>query len=264
MDTQKSLLAFVNKRSMIVALTVFVLVSTVNFINAQNNTSKNNIPLSENVMSDVVNSLVQETIAIVASVLGLGVTALVQWLRSRGIPLTNEQEIMFRDIVTDRFKKLAKDSWTEMREHPEKLSIYWNDLSKGHIPKEFQENLRKQGHEFAMDLKENKEFRDFGAKLTESAMQKLLKDLRTNLKNDYQKQMLDVIPKLASTAVDSAFDPGVKSVETWSKNALENLKPLLLSTEAIDTEDNLMITVKAEINKRLQKRLGLSSDTDDI
>jgi hypothetical protein len=68
---------------------------------------------------------------------------------------------MFRDIVTDRFSKLAKDSWTTMRDHPENLNIYWDELRQGHIPQEFQEELRTQGYEFAMKLKENKEFRDF-------------------------------------------------------------------------------------------------------
>jgi hypothetical protein len=106
-----------------------------------------------------------------------------------------------------------------------------------------------------MELKQNKEFRDFAKNITDTGMKKLLKDLRTNLKNGYQQQMLDVIPKIASVAVDSAFDPNVSDVEAWSKNALENLKPLLLSTEALDNENNLMIIIKAEINKRLQKRL---------
>ena len=195
---------------------------------------------------------------------GVGVTALVAWLRKRGVPMTDEQEAMFGEIVTNRFEKLAKDSWTTMRDNPERLSIYWNDLRKGKIPLEFQEKLRKEGFQFAMDLKKNKEFQDFAHNITESGMKDLLKDLRTNLKNDYQKQMLDVIPKLASTAVDSAFDPKVNSVETWSKKALENLKPLLLSTEAIDTEPNLMIIIKAEINRRLQAKLGLSSAADVV
>jgi hypothetical protein len=69
--------------------------------------------------------------------------------------------------------------------------------------------------------------------------------------------MLDVIPKIVSTAVDSAFDPHVYDVEAWSRAALENLKPLLLSTEAMDNEKNLMIIIRAEINKRLQERLGI-------
>ena len=155
---------------------------------------------------------------------------------------------------------LAKQSWTIMRDNPEKFGIYWSDLSKGHIPQEFQDNLKTQGLAFANDLKKNREFRDFSKKLSEQAMENLLKDLRTNLKNNYQKEMLDVIPKIASMAVDSAFDPKVHDVEKWSMSALENLKPLLLSTEAIDNEKNLMIIIRAEINKRLQEKLGLIAD----
>lgn len=229
--------------------------SAFNFMYAQNITSKNNINSSENMRLEIVNILVTETIPIVASILGLGVTALAQWIRKRGIPLTNEQEIMFRNIVTNRFEKLAKDSWTEMRENPEKLGIYWEDLKKGHVPEEFQKRLKKEGYEFAMELKNNREFRDFAKKLTEDSMTKLLKDLRTNLKNDYQRHMLDVIPKLVSTAVDSAFDPKVTDIKKWAEKALKNLKPLLLSTEATDKEENLMILIRAEINKRLQERL---------
>jgi hypothetical protein len=255
MGTQTSLLEFVNKKSIIVALLVFLFMSSFNFMYAQNSTSKNNISSSGNITSELINLAVTETIPIVASILGLGVTALAQWIRKMGVPLSNEQEAKFREIVTNRFEKLAKDSWSEMRGNPEMLSAYWEDLKKGHVPEKFQENLRKNGYEFAMELKQNKEFRDFAKNITDAGMKKLLKDLRTNLKNGYQQQMLDVIPKIASVAVDSAFDPKVSDVEAWSKNALENLKPLLLSTEALDNENNLMIIIKAEINKRLQKRL---------
>jgi hypothetical protein len=255
MGTQTSLLEFVNKKSIIVALLVFLLMSSFSFMYAQNSTSKNNISSSGNITSELINIAVTETIPIVASILGLGVTALAQWIRKMGVPLSNEQEAKFREIVTNRFEKLAKDSWSEMRGNPEMLSAYWEDLKKGHVPEKFQENLRKNGYEFAMELKQNKEFRDFAKNITDAGMKKLLKDLRTNLKNGYQQQMLDVIPNIASVAVDSAFDPNVSNVEAWSKNALENLKPLLLSTEALDNENNLMIIIKAEINKRLQKKL---------
>jgi hypothetical protein len=255
MGTQTSLLEFVNKKSIIVALLVFLFMSSFNFMYAQNSTSKNNISSSGNITSELINLAVTETIPIVASILGLGVTALAQWIRKMGVPLSDEQEAKFREIVTNRFEKLAKDSWSEMRDNPEMLNAYWEDLKKGHVPEKFQENLRKNGYEFAMELKQNKEFRDFAKNITDTGMKKLLKDLRTNLKNGYQQQMLDVIPKIASVAVDSAFDPNVSDVEAWSKNALENLKPLLLSTEALDNENNLMIIIKAEINKRLQKRL---------
>jgi hypothetical protein len=86
-------------------------------------------------------------------------------------------------------------------------------------------------------------------------MSSFLTALRTNLKNSYQQEMLDAIPKTASVAVDSALDSDVSDVETWSKNALENRKPLLLSTYALDNKNNLMKIIKAEINKRLLKRL---------
>lgn len=124
MGTQKSLLSFVNMESMIVALTVFVLISTVNFMYAQNNTPTNNTSPPENVRSDWVDAIVVQVIPIVGSILGLGVTALVQWLRNKGIPVTDRQEAMFREIVTNRFTKLAKDSWKEMRAHPENLDKY--------------------------------------------------------------------------------------------------------------------------------------------
>jgi hypothetical protein len=48
----------------------------------------------------------------------------------------------------------------------------------------------------------------------------------------------------------------VTDVETWAKKSLGNLKPLLLSTEAIDKEGNLMIIIRAKINRRLQERIA--------
>ena len=159
-NTQKSMQSFVNKESIIIALTVFFLISTVNFLFAQDNLADSGSPPT-NVGSDWRDAIVKETIAIMGSILALGISALVQWMRSKGIPVTDQQEAMFRDIVTDRFSKLAKDSWTTMRDHPENFNIYWDELRQGHIPQEFQEELRTQGYEFAMKLKENKEFRDF-------------------------------------------------------------------------------------------------------
>lgn len=203
--------------------------------------------------SDLLELLVSELIAALAGFLGLGVSALIGWLRNRGIPVSSEQEATFRTIVTKRFQQLAKDSWTEMRDHPERLDEYWSELRNGKVPGKFVERLRKEGFEFAMELKDNREFKDFARDITELGMKRLLKDLRTELKLEYQQRMLDVIPRLASTAVDSAFNPNVTDVKIWSARALENMKPLLLSTEAIDKEENLMIVIKAEINKRLQK-----------
>lgn len=86
-------------------------------------------------------------------------------------------------------------------------------------------------------------------------MEKMLKDLRAQLKLGYQRKIIDVIPKIASTAVDSAFDPKVKDVDKWARKSLENMKPLLPSSEAIDTEQNLMIIIRSEINKRIQQGL---------
>jgi hypothetical protein len=229
---------------LLISLLVVAGVTTVNFVYAQTSTFSNN---------EILNSLISQFIAIFGSILALGVSALVAWLRNRGIPITSEQETMFKEVVTRRFEALAKNSWTTMRNNPEKLEEYWKDLRRGKIPQEFQTKLREEGKEFAMELKNNREFKDFAKNLTNTAMDSLLKDLRTSLKNDYQNQMIEVIPKLASIAVDSAFDPNVKDIETWGKRSLENIKPLLLSTEAVDTEQNLMLIIKSEINKRIQK-----------
>lgn len=204
--------------------------------------------------SDIIDLFVKEGIGIVASILGVGVGAIVAWLRKRGIPVTSEQEAMFKEIVTKRFEKLAKQSWIDMRNNPEKLDKYWdNFLRNGKIPDEFVQRLKTEGKEFALELKNNREFRDFAKKITENGIENLLTDLRAQLKSNYQKRMIDVLPKLASIAVDAAFDEKTKDVETWSKKSLENLKPLLLSSEALDTEENLMIIIKSEINKRRQK-----------
>lgn len=245
-------LKYIDRSGVIIGLAVFVLVSAVNYAYAQDST-----PATSSLQSEVLDLVVREGIALLAGILGLGVSAFIAWLRNRGLPVSSEQEEMFRNIVTQRFEKLAKDSWTEMRNNPQKLNEYWNHLRNGKIPPEFQERLRKEGKDFAMELKNNREFKDFAKNITEDAMERLLSDLRTELKNDYQKRMLDVIPKLASMAVDSAFDPEVSNVETWGNKSLENLKPLLLSTEAIDTENNLMIVIRSEINKRLQENWQL-------
>src|SRR5207344_454419 len=159
MSTQKSMLSFVNKESMIIALAVFLLISTVSFLYAQNNTPTNNTaqpaqPAQPKYDANYwLNLLVNETIPIVASFLSLGIAAIVQWMRSRGIPISDQQEAMFRNIVTERFTKLAKDSWSTMRDNPEKLDIYWNELRQGHVPKDFQEKLRTEGYDFAIQLK---------------------------------------------------------------------------------------------------------------
>ena len=199
-------------------------------------------------------SLVERGIAQVSGIIGVGVAALVAWLRKKGIPVTTEQERMFKEIVTKRFESLAKESWQTMRANPEKLGEYWeNDLSRGKIPQQIVDRLLTEGKSFAVELKQNREFRDFAKNLSDKAMDKLLRDLRSQLKASYQRRMVDVIPKLASVAVDAAFDENVKDFDTWTNASLEKLKPLLLSTEAIDTEENLRTIIKAEINKRIKK-----------
>lgn len=196
-------------------------------------------------------TLVDQGIAQASAIIGMGVAALIAWLRKKGIPITTEQEQMFKEIVTKRFESLAKESWQTMRSNPEKLDEYWkNDLSRGKIPQEFVDRLLNEGKSFAVELKQNREFRDFAKNLSDKAMDKLLRDLRSQLKANYQKRMIDVIPKLTSIAVDAAFDENVKDLDTWTHTSLEKLKPLLLSGEAIDTEENLLTVIKAEINKR--------------
>ena len=204
--------------------------------------------------SDFVDTVMDEAIAAAAAIISTVVIGTaVTWFRRRGIPVTSEQEAMFKEIVTKRLKELGKESWKAMRED-ENPFVHWKDeLEKGKIPKEFVDGLKKQSKKFASDLRENREFRDFAKNLTDTAMDRLLKDLRSQLKEDYQKRMIDTIPKLVSVAVDSVFDKKVKDIDTWAENAFKNLKPLLLSSEALDTKDNLLIVVRSEINKRLEK-----------
>lgn len=205
---------------------------------------------------NILDLLIGEGIATLSGILIIGVGAIVAWMRKHGIAVTTEQEKMFKDIVSKRFEKLAKETWQDMRANPNKFNGYWkNYLSKGKIPKEFVDRLHNEGSIFANELKKNKEFQDFAKNLTENSTEKLLANLRTKLKSDYQKRMVDLLPKLVSIAVDSAFDENVTNHEQWVKSSLENLKPLLLSTEAIDTQENLMIIINSEINKRIQSRL---------
>ena len=115
---------------------------------------------------DFLDVLVQEGIAIMSGIVGVGVTAIAAWMRKRGIPVTTEQENMFKKIVTTRFEKLAKQSWQDIRENPDKINEYWNDhLSRGKIPPEFVKRLHDEGKDFAFSLKENREFRDFAKDL---------------------------------------------------------------------------------------------------
>lgn len=250
---------------------VFILIFSLFFIPtfayAQTNIENQNIETfvetqnieNQNVgteQGDFLDILVQEGIAIMSGIVGVGITAIVAWMRKRGIPVTTEQENMFKKIVTTRFERLAKQSWQDIRKNPDKINEYWNDhLSHGKIPPEFVKRLHDEGKDFALSLKENKEFRDFAKNLGNKAMDRLLKDIRAKLKEEYQKRMIDVLPKLASIAVDSAFEKESQNIDSWVKRSLENIKPLLLSSEAIDNEENLTLIIRSEINKRLQNRL---------
>ena len=66
--------------------------------------------------------------------------------------------------------------------------------------------------------------------------------------------MLDVLPRIASIAVDAAFKEN-QSLEKWGAEALNNMKPLLVNTESLEKESNIMLIITAEINKRLQSKL---------
>jgi hypothetical protein len=220
-------------------------VVTQNVGGTQNGISKEKTP-------DILDALVQQGIALTSGVLGIGVTALIAWMRRRGIPVSSEQEKMFKEVITRRYESLAKQSWATMRDNPDKMNEYWKSMAEGKIPDELVKNLKDEGMKFAMELKKNKEFRDFAKGITAEAMERLTKDLRTNLKSNYQKRMIDVIPKLASIAVESSLDSDVNTIEQWTDKSLEKLRPLLLSAEAIDTEENLRTVLKSEINKRIQ------------
>jgi len=247
------------------AAMIFLLVGTtvmgfqtgsVIFVEAQTGSTES---VSVSVTDEFIDILVKELIAVAGAGLTVVVGVAIRWVQRQGVPITSEQETMFKQIVSERFQMLGKRSWTTMRESIKKeddaLNKYWDQLKTGHVPDEFQKILREEGKEFAVKLRSNKEFKDFAQKIQGDALDKLLENIRVRLKADYQKRMIDVIPKLASVAVDAAFDENIKDVDTWSKNALEKMKPLIFSTEAIDKEENLMLIIQAEVNKRLQQRL---------
>ena len=229
---------------------------SVVFANAQTDSTET---MSISATDEFIDILVKELIAVTAASLTVIVGVVIKWIQRQGVPITSEQETMFKQIVSERFQMLGKRSWTVMRENIKKdddaLDHYWEQLKTGHIPNEFQKILKEEGKEFATKLRSNKEFKDFAQKIQGDALDKLLENIRVRLKADYQKRMIDVIPRLASIAVDATFDENIKDVDTWSKNALEKMKPLIFSTEAIDNEENLMLVIHAEVNKRLQQRL---------
>lgn len=209
------------------------------------------------ITDQLLDALVGEIILAIGGFFAIGLKAVFKWLRSKGVDITIQQEEAFTNLLTKRFEMLAKSSWVKMRNEPEKLETYWNELKTGHIPKELQDTLRKEGLDFAIKLKEDDQFKDFAKKLGKDSLDKLLKTARTNLKSDYQRRMLDVLPNLASVAIDAAFDPNVNDAESWAKNASNNMRSLMFSAEAVDNQNNIMLILKAEANKRLQARLNV-------
>jgi hypothetical protein len=207
----------------------------------------------QSLISDIVNALFSQFIALITTIVGIGVGAIVAWLRKHGIPVTTEQEKMFKDIMTKRIETLARNTWDSLRKDPTLVDKYWDELSAGHIPQKFQDDLRKEALGFALDLKKNREFQGFAKKITEKGMENLLKTIRTDLKTDYQIRMLDVLPKIASIAVESAFDENIKTPKEWVEESFAKMKPLLMSAGALDTETNLKILLMAEINKKIKE-----------
>ena len=60
------------------------------------------------------------------------------------------------------------------------------------------------------------------------------------------------MPKIAGIAVDSAFKQN-QNVEEWGKEALKNIKSLLVNAEVLEKESNIMLIIQSELNKRLQR-----------
>ncbi len=203
-------------------------------------------------LDSLVDTLVNEAITISAPILATGLGSLFFWLRKKGIEITPEQEKMFKKLLTNRYKKLAKESWKTFRKDEAKFA---DALKDGRIPDDLATSLKKHGKEFADELLEKDEFKDFSKNLAKGTVDKMLENIRTDLKNENQKKMLDVLPKVASIAVDSAFKEN-GSVEDWAKEALNNIKPLLVNSEALEKESNLMIIIESEINKRLQAQIN--------
>ena len=115
--------------------------------------------------------------------------------------------------------------------------------------------MRKEGNEFAKELLKEKEFRDLSKNIAKETVKKMLEGIRTDLKNENQKKLLDLLPKVASIAVAAAFKEN-QSLEDWGTEAMKNIKPLLVNSEALEKESTLMIIIKSEINDRLQAQLN--------
>lgn len=114
---------YVGRRSVILALIVFSSVSAISYAYAQEST-----PATASFQIQLLDMVASEGVALLTGVLGLGVSAFFAWLRNRGLPVSSEQEAMFRDIVSQRFQKLAKDSWSEMRNNLGKIDEYCSSL----------------------------------------------------------------------------------------------------------------------------------------
>lgn len=201
----------------------------------------------------LLNSFVEEIIVISVPILVTGIISLFVWLRKKGIEITPNQEKMFKQLMTERYKKLAKTTWQAFREDEKEFSLA---LNSGKIPSKFAEKLKSEGKEFANELLEKKEFHDFGKNLAKNSVEKILENIRADLKNENQKRMLDVLPRIASIAVDAAFKEN-QSLEKWGNEALKNIRPLLVNTESLEKESNIMLIINAEINKRLQSKLQI-------
>lgn len=203
-------------------------------------------------LDSLIDTLVNEVITISVPILVTGLGSLFFWLRKKGIEITPEQEKMFKELLTNRYKKLAKESWKTFRSDEAKFA---SALKEGRIPEDLATSLKTNGEEFADELLKKKEFQDFSKNLAKGTVTKMLENIRTDLKNENQKKMLDLLPKVASIAVDSTFKEN-RSVEDWAKDALVNIKPLLVNSEALEKETNLMIIIESEINKRLQAQIN--------
>ncbi len=78
------------------------------------------------------------------------------------------------------------------------------------------------------------------------------------MKIHLNSKLFDVLPKIAGIAVDSAFKEN-KSFEDWGRDALKNIKPLLVNAEALESESNIKLIINSEINKRVQAQIASTS-----
>ena len=157
----------------------------------------------KNPLNSLIDSIVNEGIAVSASIIGMGLSYLFFWLRKKGIEITPQQEKMFKELLTNRYKKLAKDSWKTFRADETKFT---DALREGRIPNDLATILTSNGKEFAEELLKKNEFKDFAKNLAEGTVDKLLEDIRTDLKNENQKRMLDILPKICLDGKNSIYN----------------------------------------------------------